>query len=296
MTQYLWVTGHTMVGRSASAIRVESDWDRWSMQMDDKVVMVTGGAGGVGEGIAKVLAQRGADVAVADIDLQGATEVAHELAQYGYKARAYWVDVTKRERLQETVKAILSRLSRIDVLVNVAGVIAATGFEDTVTSREEDWDVTFTVNVKGTVLASEVLAEHMMERGAGKIINIASHAGRVGGAGGGAYGASKAAVIHLTQSFAMQLAPHNINVNVVCPGTIWTPMWERIAERNRRNDPKKANLTGRQIFEEAIRDRCPLKREQTPEDIGKAVAFFASDDAFNITGQALNVNGGTRMN
>ena len=146
------------------------------------------------------------------------------------------------------------------------------------------------------MLTSEVVAEHMIDRGSGKIVNIASHAGRVGVAGGGAYGASKAAVIHLTQSFAMQLAPHNINVNAVCPGSIWTPMWERIAERNRRNDPAKAHLTGRQIFEEAIRDLCPLKREQTPEDIGKAVAFLASDDAYNITGQSLNVNGGTRMN
>ena len=266
------------------------------MQMDSKVVMVTGGAGGLGEGIAKVLAQRGADVAVADIDLHGAEEVTRQLARYGHKARAYRADVTSRDRLQETVGTILAEFGCIDVLVNVAGVIAATGFEDTVTSREEDWDVTFTVNVKGTVLASEVVAEHMMKRGAGKIVNIASHAGRGGGSGGGAYGASKAAVIHLTQSFALELAPHSINVNVVCPGTIWTPMWERIAERDRRNDPKKASLTGRQIFDQAILERCPLKREQTPEDIGKAVAFFASDDAFNITGQSLNVNGGTRMN
>jgi len=150
------------------------------MQMDSKVAMVTGGAGGLGEGIAKVLAQRGADVAVADIDLHGAEEVARQLAQYGHKARAYRADVTSRDRLQETVETILAEFGRIDVLVNVAGVIAATGFEDTVTSREEDWDVTFTVNVKGTVLASEVVAEHMMKRGAGKIVNIASHAGRGG--------------------------------------------------------------------------------------------------------------------
>ena len=144
------------------------------MQMDSKVAMVTGGAGGLGEGIAKVLAQRGADVAVADIDLHGAEEVVRQLAQYGHKARAYRADVTSRDRLQETVETILAEFGRIDVLVNVAGVIAATGFEDTVTSREEDWDVTFTVNVKGTVLASEVVAEHMMKRGAGKIVNIAS--------------------------------------------------------------------------------------------------------------------------
>ena len=109
-------------------------------------------------------------------------------------------------------------------------------------------------------------------------------------------GASKAAVIHLTQSFALDLAPYNINVNAICPGTIWTPMLQRITERTKRNDPSKRDLTPRQIFDESIQQRCPLGREQTPEDIGKAVAFFASDDAYNITGQALNVNGGTRMN
>ncbi len=127
------------------------------------------------------------------------------------------------------------------------------------------------------------------------IVNIASQGGRQGMAGGAAYGASKAAVIHLTQSYALDLAPFNINVNAVCPGTLWTPMWERIARRIKRNDPSKAHLTPRQIFEDAVRQRCPLGREQTPEDIGKAVAFFASDDAINITGQALNVNGGIRM-
>ena len=136
----------------------------------------------------------------------------------------------------------------------------------------------------------------MQERRCGKIVNIASHAGRGGGSGGGAYGASKAAVIHLTQSYALDLAPYNINVNVVCPGTIWTPMWERIAVRAKRNNPEQQHLTPREIFDAAIAERCPLGREQTPEDIGKAVAFFASDDAINITGQSLNVNGGTRMN
>ena len=265
------------------------------MQMDDKVAMVTGGASGLGRGIAMVLAQRGADVALADANIDGAKEVAQELTQLGRKARAYKVDVTSSAQLQETVAALLADFGRLDVLVNAAGVIAAAGFENTTTSREEDWDLTYAVNVKGTVLASRAVAEHMKERGSGKIVNISSHGGR-DGAGGGAYGASKAAVIHLTQSFALELAPHNVNVNVVCPGTIWTPMWERIAERFRRNDPTKSHKTTRQIFEENIRDRCPLKREQTPEDIGKTVAFFASDDAINITGQSLNVNGGTRMN
>ena len=266
------------------------------MQLADKVALVTGGARGLGEGIALVLAARGSNVAVCDIDLVGARQSANEIVALGRKAEAYSVDVTSQDQLRETVDAALADFGCIDILVNAAGVIGAPGFEDTTTSREEDWDVTFDVNVKGTALASDAVSPHMKERRSGKIVNIASHAGRGGGAGGGAYGASKAAVIHLTQSYALDLAPYNVNVNVVCPGTIWTPMWERIAVRAKQNNPEQQHLTPREIFEAAIAERCPLGREQTPEDIGKAVAFFASDDAVNITGQSLNVNGGTRMN
>jgi NAD(P)-dependent dehydrogenase (short-subunit alcohol dehydrogenase family) len=266
------------------------------MQMEDKVVLVTGGASGLGRGISLVLAERGADAAVADIHLEGAEKVAEELAGLGRKSKAFQVDVTKQTELGQLVADVVAHFGRIDVLVNAAGVIGAPGFEDTTTSREEDWDLTFDVNVKGTAMASDAVAAHMKERRSGKIVNIASHAGRGGSGGGGAYGASKAAVIHLTQSYALDLAPYDINVNVICPGTIWTPMWERIAERNKRNQPSLSHLTPREIFEKSIRERCPLGREQTPEDIGKAAAFLASDDAVNITGQSLNVNGGSRMN
>ena len=266
------------------------------MQLEGKVALITGGARGLGEGIALVLAARGANVAVCDINLDGARQTADEIAGTGRRAEAYLVDVTSRDQLRETVDAALSDFGRIDILVNAAGVIGAAGFEDTTTSREEDWDLTFDVNVKGTALASNAVIPHMKERRFGKIVNIASHAGRGGGAGGGAYGASKAAVIHLTQSYALDLAPYNVNVNVICPGTIWTPMWERIAVRAKRNNLEQQELTPREIFDAAIAERCPLGRAQTPEDIGKAVAFFASDDAMNITGQSLNVNGGTRMN
>ena len=263
------------------------------MQLEDRVALVTGGASGLGRGIAMVLAERGADVAVCDLNLEGAAQTSEDIRIIGRNATAYQVDVTDQEQLRETVGAVLSEFGRVDILVNAAGVIGADGFEDTVGSREEDWDITFDVNVKGTALTSDAVSPHMKLRRSGKIVNIASHAGR---GGGGAYGASKAAVIHLTQSYALDLAPFNVNVNVVCPGTIWTPMWERIANRARRNNPNQQDLSPREIFDAAIRERCPLGREQTPEDIGKAVAFFASDDASNITGQSLNVNGGTRMN
>ena len=241
------------------------------------------------------MAERGADVAVADIDGEGAKKVRDELAAGNYKARAYQVDVTKTDELDVMVRDLLDEYGRIDVLVNSAGVIGAPGFEDTTRSRVEDWELILDVNVKGTVQTIEAVMPHMQERRSGKIVNVASHSARGAAPGNAAYGSSKAAVLHLTYSYATELAPYNINVNVVNPGTIWTPMWERIAERVRRLDPSKRNMTTRQIYDDAIEQRCPLKRGQTPEDIGMAVAFFASEDAKNITGQSLNVNGGTRM-
>jgi NAD(P)-dependent dehydrogenase (short-subunit alcohol dehydrogenase family) len=110
------------------------------------------------------------------------------------------------------------------------------------------------------------------------------------------YSVSKAAVIQWTHLLAIELAPNNITVNAVCPGTLWTPMWEAIAENRKTADPELAEFSGREVFEQSIRDRMPMGREQTPRDIGKAVAFLASDDASEITGQALNVNGGAVMN
>ena len=263
------------------------------MQFDNKLVLITGGASGLGKGIGLLMAQRGADIVLVDVNAKKLESAEAEISKFGRDVSCYIADVTKRGEISDVVDSISDK---VDILVNAAGVIGASGFEDTQRSREEDWDLTHSINVKGTVICSEVVAENMKERRSGKIVNIASHAGRRGSPDLSAYGASKAAVIHLTQSFAMDLASHNINVNVVCPGTIWTPMWEQIAERNRRIDPEKNQLTGRQVFEMAIQERCPLRREQTPEDIGKAVAFFASDDAINITGQSLNVNGGTIMN
>jgi len=136
----------------------------------------------------------------------------------------------------------------------------------------------------------------MKERRYGKIVNIASGAGRRGQAKGGPYAASKASVINMTQTVAVELAGFNINANSICPGLLWTPMWMRIATRMGIIAGDEQGLPPREVFERHVERRIPLKREQTPEDIGNAVAFLASDYAQNITGQALNVNGGIHMN
>jgi meso-butanediol dehydrogenase/(S,S)-butanediol dehydrogenase/diacetyl reductase len=266
------------------------------MDVTDKVAIVTGAGRGIGRGIALALAENGADVVVGDINLDNARKVAAEVAEMGRKSLALHLDVTNQESVDQMVKDTLARFGRIDILVNNAGVIGAPGWEQRERHNEEDWNLIYEVNVKGVARVTDAVSPHMKARRYGKIINIASHGGRRGGAGISPYGISKAGVIHLTQSSALELAPYNINVNSICPGTLWTDMWQRIAVRTSLSAQNSEGLTPREIFDRSIQQRMPLGREQTPEDIGYMAAFLASDYAKNITGQAINVNGGAVMN
>ena len=266
------------------------------MKVEDKVAIVTGGARGIGQGISLVLAGNGADIAVADISLEGAKSVAEEVVAAGRQSLATHLDVDNQKSVDRMVEDVLAHFGRIDILINNAGVIAAPGWEDRETPDESDWDLTFTVNLKGMARVTGIVAGHMKERNYGKIINIASIAGRQGSLTSIPYSASKAGVINLTQSTALELAPFSINVNAICPGLLWTPMWERIATRWSQVIEKWKGLSPREVFERDVNGRIPLGREQSPEDIGNLAAFLASDYARNITGQAINVDGGFRMN
>ena len=260
-----------------------------------RTALVTGAGGGIGRGIALVLARQGADVAVADVNGEAAAAVAREVEAAGRRALAVPMDVTSRASVEQGVEAVLARWERLDVLVNNAGVMAAPGWEGAPQEREEDWDLAYQVNVRGVAYCCRAVQPHMVARRAGRIVNIASIAGRRGRPPMPHYSASKAAVINFTQALALELAPHGINVNAVCPGLLWTDMWRRIAERFRRQDPSLAGLEPREVFLRSVAERVPLGQEQTPEDIGKAVAFLASDDARCITGQAVHVDGGAIM-
>ena len=264
--------------------------------MKNNIVMITGGASGIGKGICEVMAKKGSSIAIADINEDNLKKVEEELIEEGYTAKAYQLDVTNNNQLEKTISKIIGDFGQIDVLVNSAGrYIGAPGFNEIERLREEDWDIIFELNMMGTILAIETVIPHMKKRKYGKIINMASQAGRTpSGTGNPAYSASKAAIINLTQSYAIELGPHNINVNAICPGSVWTPMCEKIAERIQKNNPDMKKITGRKIFEERVK-KIPLGREQTPEDIGNVVSFFMSDSAKNITGQSLNVDGGSRM-
>ena len=266
------------------------------MDVIGKVALVTGGGRGIGEGIVSVLARNGADVAVSDINLENAHDVAEKVSHMGRSSMAVRADVTDQASVDELVHDVLERFEHIDILVNNAGVIGGSGYEGGERETDEDWDLTHNVNVRGTARVTDAVKPHMIERRYGKIVNIASIAARQGSFASAAYGASKAGVMNFTQSMATQLAPFNINVNAICPGMLWTPMWQRIAVRYSKLGTYGEGMSDKDVFDTAIKERIPLGRPQTPEDVGNAVAFLASEYAKNITGQSLNVSGGLQMN
>jgi NAD(P)-dependent dehydrogenase (short-subunit alcohol dehydrogenase family) len=271
--------------------------------LDGAIALITGAGRGVGQGIAEVLSERGAVIAMSDLDADAALVASTAINANEGQSVPFGGDTTSQESMDGLAAAVIEVFGRIDILVCNAGVIGAPGYQDRTEHTEEDWDATFGVNVKGFVHTANAVAPHMRERNSGRVVNISSHGGRkprgakaVLGNIQAPYSVSKAAVIQWTHLLAIELASNNITVNAVCPGTLWTPMWETIAQNRITADPSLAEFTPREIFEQSIKARMPMGREQTPRDIGKAVAFLASDDASEITGQALNVNGGAVMN
>ncbi len=278
--------------------------DPMSEQLTGKSALVTGGGRGIGRGISTIIASRGAAVCVSDLDQDSASAVAEEINETGGTAFATGGDVTDPDSINAVAEQAISEFGKLDICVANAGVIGGRGFSSRRDYISEDWDATWEVNVRGVVNTADAVSSHMIERRYGKIVIIASHGGRAPrgvpdagrGSAQGPYMVSKAAAIQWTHWLAMSLGQHNINVNAVCPGRLWTPMWMAIAENHKELNPELADMSIRDIFESQIKQTMPLGREQTPEDIGRAVAFLASDDASEITGQALNVNGGAIMN
>ncbi len=266
-----------------------------SQELAGHVAIVTGGANGIGRGIALELSARGADVVVADVDAVASEKAAGEVRRSGRKSIAVVTDVTAQESTDAMAAAALGQFGKIDILVNNAGVWGSDGWWEREQITQADWDRVFAVNVFGIVHATKSVERHMQERRKGKIINIASVAGRHGMGGSPHYSASKAAAINITQAFALRLSKSGINVNAIAPGALWTGLSEHAMSRLTRVRPDMGG-NGREVFNRVIRERVPLGREQTPEDVGKACAFLASARARSITGQTLNVTGGWQMN
>ncbi|HEX9898358.1 MAG TPA: glucose 1-dehydrogenase [Candidatus Methylomirabilis sp.] len=264
------------------------------MRLAGKVAIVTGGSMGIGRGIVLCMAKEGADVAIADLQVEPAGKVADEVKALGRKAVVVKTDVTKEADIQALFDRVRRDLGRIDILVNNAGVSSKPGLPFT-NNTEADWDRVYAVNVKSVFLTCKAIAPHFIERKAGKIINIASIAGPMNSPSMPPYSVSKMGVITFTKIVAKELAPHGINVNAICPGILWTAFWQETAERMAKSGGQFAGMTPRQVFESRVNAIVPMKREQMPEDIGWAAVFLTSEEARNITGQALFVDGGVVM-
>lgn len=271
-----------------------------------KNALVTGGGQGIGRGIALKLAEQGADVAIADINDSGAAEVVDEIRAMGRKSFAVHIDVTDNDSVSAAIEPVIKDFGHLDILINNAGIgrvegKAGGGLDE---DWEENWNTVMDINVQGVMRCTKAVVGHFIERKYGKIINTASGAGRgpiwwgpPSGAPGyaNAYGPSKAAVINYTQYCASTLGPHNINVNAICPGRVWTAFHDVAISERMRNDSSLVGANPQDVFNEDVANLIPLARSQTPEEIGILVAFLVSDDASSITGQSIHIDGGQRM-
>lgn len=251
-----------------------------------RTALVTGAGTpeGMGATIAGVLARQGAQVAIGDIDVSGVVAIAAAIEP---TVMAVELDVASDRSVSTALASVIDTWGRLDILVNNAGIGGARAGVD-----ETEWEGTFQVNVLGTVRCTEAALPQMRERQYGKIINIASIAGHSSRRTGGAYAASKAAVLRYTKGLAVEEAPSSINVNAVCPGAVWTAMQSRAFQNPSSIDPSCEGLEPHEAFVAYYAPMTPLRRPQTATDVGVAVAFLASDDAANITGQCLHVDGG----
>ena len=269
------------------------------MRLTGKVAIVTGGARGIGAGIARCLAADGAAVGIVDIDGAEAEKTAKAL---GGRALGLAADCSDESAIAQATERIARELGGLDVFVNNAGagtgvirpeeIPKGPGLENL---PQASWDAQLANNLRTTFAGSKAAIPHLRARGGGTIVNIASIAALVPSPQLAAYGAAKAGVVHLTRSLALELGPSNIRVNAICPGFLFTRAWEGLALVMKATQPALAELTAREIFLRAVKQAAPLGREQTPEDIGKLVCFLASDDAMNITGQEIKVDGGITL-
>jgi len=260
--------------------------------LDGQVAIVTGAASGIGRVIALRLSREGAALVAADLDGKGTEDLVKEIVSQEKKGLAIQVDVSVEKDVERMVRESIEKFGQIDILVNNAGVGSAGLIVD---HSEEDWERCLRVNLKGTFLSSRAVAREMIPRKRGRIVNISSIAGKQGEEFIGGYCVSKFGVIGLTQVMAKELARHGITVNAVCPGYVWTPMWEGLARWFQENFPSLGGKSLREIFETRVKSVTPLRRPQSPEDIASLVAFLVSEEARNITGQAINVDGGAVM-
>lgn len=246
------------------------------MKIDGKTAVVTGGASGIGKATTFELARCGAKVILADIDEKGGAAAQKEAQEAGLSVEFVRVDLTDAASVDQFAEQVLKQTGRVDILVNTAGWGRAQPFLD---NPPEFWDRVIAINLMGPIRLTRRLLPAMFEARAGKIINVASDAGRVGSLGETVYSAAKGGLIAFTKALARESARYNVNVNCVCPGPTDTPLYQAVPEKLR------------DAFVKAI----PFRRVGKPQEVADAIVFFAGRRSDYVTGQVLSVSGGLTM-
>lgn len=257
------------------------------MKLANRVAVVTGGGSGIGAEICRAFAREGARVAVADVAAEAAGRVAAEIQAAGGQALAWSFDVADAAQVEQAATAIEQRLGPLEIWVNNAGISRVVPFLD---CSEALWDLILAVNLKGTFTGCQAAIRRMAPRQRGVVLNMSSQSGKVGNSQYAAYCASKFGIIGLTQSLAQEFAAQGIRINALCPGVVFTPLWDEQLEdyaRKRHIKPEDVKVY--------LTEKIPLGRLCTPQDVAQAAVFLASDQAAYMTGQAINISGGSIM-
>ncbi|MDT2661377.1 SDR family NAD(P)-dependent oxidoreductase [Enterococcus hulanensis] len=253
-------------------------------KMDGKVIIITGGSSGMGAAMAKDFATRGAKVAVFDLNEEKGQQLA---AEAGQNVTYYKIDVTSKAEIEKGVSAVEEKDGPLTTLVNSAGISKMVPFLE---SSEELWDLTMNVNLKATFLCCQVAIRRMLEHGGGEILNMSSLSGKKASSWQTIYCASKFGVQGLTQSIAKEFADQNIRVNSICPGIVYTEMWEKLKHeyaRKRKIDPEEVM--------DYFKGNIPMHRLVDMQDVINAAVFLLTENSSYLTGQSINLVGGEWM-
>lgn len=253
------------------------------MLLSNRVAIITGGARGIGRGIALKFADEGCSIIIADVLVEEARKTLEEISEKGREAIFVQCDVSNSRQVQDLVEQTINRFGKVDILVNNAGISGA--IKSIVDVSEEEWDRLLAINLKGVFLCCKAVVPYMKKKGYGKIINISSSAAIAPPAPLIHYSASKTGVLGLTRDLALELAPLNICVNAILPGLIPTDMWDNL-------QVFPPGVKKEDVFAEMGKMLAPMQRVGTPEDIAGAALFLASDLSAYVTGDRIIVGGG----